>query len=277
MAFQAIGLIETQLSQALRCSGSLVMNEYSLPSNVSRRGRCANEKHSIMRLSLLFVSIFTFTSCTSKASSDMGFFDRLFGNKQSSDQPLLVDTTVLSKTADMLDEELYWLIIDQSLRNSHNQDEQAAYLVKAIGQLTPKQMIGFRLRTDKLLYDTYTSDMWCAAYIMNQGCSDDSFEYFRNWVISRGKAVYYAAKANPDSLISEVDEEAEMYDFEDFWYVANDAFQQKTGKDLYDFIDNEHFKTKEGQYPEIQFTWEEDEPESMRKICPKLFAQCWEQ
>ncbi|WP_333800755.1 DUF4240 domain-containing protein [Phnomibacter sp.] len=230
-----------------------------------------------MRLSLLFVSIFTFTSCTSKASSDMGFFDRLFGNKQSSDQPLLVDTTVLSKTADMLDEELYWLIIDQSLRNSHNQDEQAAYLVKAIGQLTPKQMIGFRLRTDKLLYDTYTSDMWCAAYIMNQGCSDDSFEYFRNWVISRGKAVYYAAKANPDSLISEVDEEAEMYDFEDFWYVANDAFQQKTGKDLYDFIDNEHFKTKEGQYPEIQFTWEEDEPESMRKICPKLFAQCWEQ
>lgn len=208
----------------------------------------------------------------------MGFFDRLFGNKQSSSsQPLPADTTVLSKTADMLDEELYWSIIDQSLHNSHNQDEQAAFLVKAIGQLTPKQMIGFRLRTDKLLYDTYTSDMWCAAYIMNQGCSDDSFEYFRNWVISRGKAVYYAAKANPDSLISEVNEEADMYDFEDFWYVANDAFQQKTGKDLYDFIDYEHFKTKEGQYPEIQFTWEEDEPESMRKICPKLFAKCWEQ
>ena len=208
----------------------------------------------------------------------MGFVDRLFGNKQSSsNQPLPADTTVLSKTADMLDEELYWLIIDQSLHNSHNQDEQAAFLVKAIGQLTPKQMIGFRLRTDKLLYDTYTSDMWCAAYIMNQGCSDDSFEYFRNWVISRGKAVYYAAKANPDSLISEVDEEADMYDFEDFWYVANDAFQQKTGKDLYDFIDDDNFKTKEGQYPEIQFTWQEDEPESKRKICPKLFAKYWEQ
>lgn len=207
----------------------------------------------------------------------MGFFDRLFGNKQySSKQPSPADTTVLSKTAEMLDEDLYWSIIDQSLRNSHNQDEQATFLVKAIGQLTPKQIIGFRLRTDKLLYDTYTADMWCAAYIMNQGCSDDSFEYFRNWVISRGKSVYYAAKENPDNLISEVDEEAEMYDFEDFWYVALDAFHQKTGKDLYDFIDDENFKTKEGQYPEIQFTWEEEDPESMRKICPKLYVKCWE-
>ena len=55
--------------------------------------------------------------------------------------------------------------------------------------------------------------MWCAAYIMNGGCSDDSFEYFRLWVISRGKDVYQKAKANPDTLISQVAKEQDFYDF----------------------------------------------------------------
>ena len=70
--------------------------------------------------------------------------------------------------------------------------------------------------------------------IMNVGCSDDGFEYFRNWMISRGKEVYYAAKENPDSLISEYVEGKEYYDLEDFWYVALTAFKNKTDKELND-------------------------------------------
>lgn len=111
---------------------------------------------------------------------------------------------------------------------------------------------------------------------MNGGCSDDGFEYFRNWVISRGKKTYYNAKQNPDTLIDEVDSDLEMYDFESFWYVALEAFKQKTGQDLYDFIDDENFKTKEGQYPQFEFTWQEEDPESMKKICPRLFEKFWD-
>lgn len=181
----------------------------------------------------------------------------------------------LTKTAEMLEENLYWDIIEKSLKNTFDQDQQEAFLINEIGKLTPKQMIGFRLRTDKLLYDIYNSEMWCAAYIMNGGCSDDSFEYFRNWVISRGKEAYYKAKENPDNLISEVNPDAEMYDFEGFWYVALTAFENNTGKDLYDYIDDDNFKTREGSYPNIEFTWKEDEPESMKKICPRLFDALW--
>jgi hypothetical protein len=67
-----------------------------------------------------------------------------------------------------------------------------------------------------------------------------------------------------------------MYDFESFWYVALEAFKQKTEKDLYDYIDDENFKTKEGQYPQFEFTWQEENPESMKKICPKLFEKLWD-
>lgn len=206
----------------------------------------------------------------------MGLFDKLFGKKQEENKSVNLDTTQLTKTAEMLDEDLYWSIISKSLKKTNNQDDQEQFLIKEIGNLTPTQMIGFRLRTDKLLYDTYNSEMWCAGYIMNGGCSDDGFEYFRNWVISRGKETYYNAKQNPDNLISEVIEGAEFYDFESFWYVALEAFQQKTGKDLYDYIDYDNFKTSEGNYPQFEFTWKEEDSESMKKICPKLFDKLWD-
>jgi Protein of unknown function (DUF4240) len=196
----------------------------------------------------------------------MGFLNKLFGGDSSNN---------LTKTSEMLDENLYWQIVQESLNNSETQDEQQEYLVTRLQKLNPKDIVGFRLRTDKFLYDTYNSEMWCAGYIMNGGCSDDSFEYFRNWVVSRGKDVYYKAKQNPDTLIEQVEEDAEFYDFEDFWYVALNAFKNKTGKDLYDFIDDDNFKFKEGHYPNFDFTWEEENPESMKAICPNLFDRMW--
>lgn len=73
-----------------------------------------------------------------------------------------------------------------------------------------------------------------------------------------------------------MDENAEMYEFESFWYVALKAFEQKTGKDLYDYIDEENFKTKEGNYRRFEFTWQEEKPGSMKKICPRLFEKLWD-
>ncbi|MEO5942180.1 MAG: DUF4240 domain-containing protein [Ferruginibacter sp.] len=209
----------------------------------------------------------------------MGLFDKLFGKKETSNSPEAnsknSDSDMPAKTAEMLDEDLYWMIVDKSLKNTSDQDEQEQFLINEIGKLSLKQIIGFRLRTDKLLYDTYNSEMWCAGYIMNGGCSDDGFEYFRNWVISRGKETYYNAKQNPDNLIEEVNEDLEMYEFESFWYVALDSFKQKTGKDLYDFVDDNNFNTREGDYQQFDFTWKEEEPDSMQKICPRLFEALW--
>ena len=205
----------------------------------------------------------------------MGFIDRLFGSKKENKEVLQnTETLKLEKSAELLDEDLYWNIVDISIKLSENQDEQEKILIQEISKLSPKEMIGFRLRTDKFLYDTYNSEMWCASYIMNGGSSDDGFEYFRNWVISRGKKVYYDAKENPDTLISQKEfSEEDYYEFELFWYVALEAFEQKTGKDLYEYIDYENFHTSEGEYPPFEFTWEEGNPESLRKICPELFLE----
>ena len=182
----------------------------------------------------------------------------------------------LKPTAEMMDEEQFWAIVQTAVDEAGDDEDEYLEVVKReLSKLSLKEMIGFRLRTDKLLYDSYTSEMWCAGYLMNGGCSDDGFEYFRLWVISRGRKVYEAAMANPDNLIDYIDDDAEMdfFEFELFWYVALEAFEEAVDAELYDYIDDENFKTREGNYPNFEFNWEEDEPESMQKLCPRLFEK----
>lgn len=208
----------------------------------------------------------------------MGIFDKLFPKKNSPEtltvHPPLKDFK-MEKTSQMMQEEAFWDLVERSIENSKDQRSQENYLQAELEKLTPIEIVGFRLRTDKLLFDSYNSEMWCAAYIVNGGCSDDCFEYFRLWLISRGKKVYYLAKQNPDSLIDEVDPDLDYYEYEEFWYVALEAFQRKTGHELYNYIDSEKFTTREGNYPNFEFTWQEDSPQSMERICPQLYKKFW--
>ncbi len=199
----------------------------------------------------------------------MGFFSKLFGKNE---ERALVDPAV---TSSLMDDDEYWQLVQQSRDESGGDLEcQENVLVIQLEELPPEKIVGFRLRTDKLLYDTYNSEMWCAGYLMNGGCSDDGFEYFRLWVISRGREVFERAAADPDSLISEADENmGQPYDFESFWYVGLRAFEKTTGKQLYDYIDYDNFKFGEGNYPQFDFNWTEEDPESRKRICPKLFER----
>ena len=171
-----------------------------------------------------------------------------------------------------MDEDRFWKMIAASLDNAEDQDEQEEYLIAQLELLPPADIISFGLRKDKLLYDAYTSNLWCAAYIINGGCSDDGFDYFRRWLVSRGKEVYYKAKDNPDSLVDVIDGEDD-YEFEGFGYIALTAFKNKTGKEMYDFIDDDNFKFLESDHPPMVFTWEENDPESIRAVCPILFEK----
>lgn len=229
----------------------------------------------IVRLFLIVYLFSIHTNCK-ETEDNMGFFERLFGNKelQSKSKLSFIDVSNLEKTSEMLDEDLYWEIIDKSLKNTSNQNEQEKYLTAELNKLTLKQIIGFNLRTEELHSDTYTSEMWCSAYVLRRGCGDDSFDYFRYWLISRGKNAYYKTKNNPDDLIEFVIEGEEDYDFESFSLIPLTVFEEKTGKELYDFVEYK-LDNKESRRFDIQFNWQEEDPLSMQKICPKLFEKFW--
>jgi hypothetical protein len=197
-------------------------------------------------------------SCsTDKTKDDMGIFDRLKKEK-------------IEKTHLLMDEDRFWTLIDKSKKSSDDLEEFTEDLTNELKKLSSADIIGFHLREQKLRFDSYTSELWCAGYIMNGGCSDDSFEYFRCWIIAQGKEAYYSSLKNSDWLVNLYSEDVDEYDFEDLMYIASDAFEQKNKKDIEDYVDYNRFKEHEGEHPEIQFNWEEDNEESMMKICPKL-------
>ncbi len=188
---------------------------------------------------------------------------------------IVLDSTTFKKTAEMLDEDVYWNIVENSSKETDNLEDQELFLISEIQKLSPKEMIGFRLRTDQLLFDNYSSSLWCAAYIINGDSSNDGFDYFRCWIISRGKEVYYKAKSDPDSLLKEIIKDKKSYEFESFWYVAMSAFTNATGQDLYSYIDYDNFVTNDENYPLLTFDWNIDDPKTIEKTCPILYQQLW--
>ena len=187
----------------------------------------------------------------------------------------------LYPVSDLMDEARFWQIISQSLAVAQaenddiaeQQETQFAALKAALLALDWQDIIAFENRFDQLHFASYRQDLWCAAYLMCGGCSDDGFDYFRYWLASRGKAVFQAALANPDSLADcpFVTADNDYYEFEDFGYAAHEAFAEKTGSEMSEYSDNAF------TYPEIEFEWSDEAPESMVRICPKLFAKFAEQ
>jgi hypothetical protein len=110
-------------------------------------------------------------------------------------------------------------------------DEVAEALVDQLSGLTPAQIIEFELALDEVMVPSYRWDLWAAAYLMNGGCSDDCFDYFRGWLVAQGRVVWDAALANPDSLadIVTLETEDESFDGEDVLGAASDAYEQVTG------------------------------------------------
>lgn len=218
--------------------------------------------------SFLFLSSITFGQ-----NNGLNTKESVNGNEMPEDVTSIVfDSLTFSKSSEMLAEELYWSIIENSIKETDNQEDQEIFLISEIEKLSPKEIVGFRLRTDQLLFDSYNPELWCAAYIVSDGISDGGFEYFRCWLISRGKEVFYSVKANPDSLIKQVVQGKESYEFEGFWYVAMNAFKNSTGEDLYSFIDYDQFVTNDENYPLLEFNWNVEEPQTMKNICPVLFT-----
>ncbi|MFE0579514.1 MULTISPECIES: DUF4240 domain-containing protein [unclassified Streptomyces] len=88
-----------------------------------------------------------------------------------------------------------------------------------------------------LLAESYRSPLWAAAYMINGGCSDDGFDYFRGWLLTQGRAVFDAAVADPDSLAEHpavreaAAEGLELWD-EEALSIAWTAYESATGREL---------------------------------------------
>jgi hypothetical protein len=156
----------------------------------------------------------------------------------------------------------FWALIDGS-QSSDDLYEQAEVIQTVLSKRTVADIIAFQRHIADLLASSYTWKLWGAAYLINGGCSDDGFDYFRGWLISQGQSVFNQALADPDFLADVPDLEEEV-EFEEILYAAQSVHESITGNELPDIPINN---------PELGEGWDFDNDAEMKERYPKLFAK----
>ena len=162
-----------------------------------------------------------------------------------------------------MDKTAFWKIIEDSKSMSSNSYKRPDALRAALDKLSPDEIQSFQEAYIALVYNAYTWPLWGAAYVMNGGCSDDCFDYFRDWLISEGQSVYEPAVEDPETL-AKLDG-ADEFELEEFRYVADEVYEAKTGRAMQPNLP-EYPGNPSGD------AWDED---AVDKLYPKLAAKYW--
>jgi hypothetical protein len=186
----------------------------------------------------------------------------LFGGTKRTEPPKNLNFTASDR---LMDEEVFWKIIETSRDKSKGDyDEQQEELANELIKLSPDDIISFYNRFRFFRGQANTWELWGAIYIVHGGCSDDSFNDFREWVIGQGKDFYYKTTQNPESLVELDDDKLDDTEWEGLGYVPPSVFEELTGQDI-----PNSFQEK---YETTGYEWAED-GDDLKNMFPKLYAK----
>ena len=136
---------------------------------------------------------------------------------------------------------IFWRLIELSRKGSEGDlYVQLDNLRHRLVKLSEEELRSFDRVFWELMDESYRADLWGAAYIIKGGCSDDSFDYFRAWLIMQGQQAYTEALRNPDGLAPRArrgQEVGDEFEFEDVLSIASEIYETKTGRS--DFYQNQ--------------------------------------
>ncbi len=221
---------------------------------------------TIQKMKNILLIIFTILSlsCTSNNKTEkMGIFDNLFGKKSQKSEPTPDEKKTGENSVKLMNAEKFWEIISTTKRNSSGDyEKQQAGLEKELLKLTAIEVLEFDNKFRTLRGEVYNWDFWAAAYIINGGCSDDSFSDFRGWLIGQGKTIFEKAVDNVESLSELI--ETNDGDWEGLSYVPTDVYEKMSGNEMPTGI-QENFEITGDE-------WDE-EGDDLKNKFPKLWAK----
>lgn len=171
-----------------------------------------------------FVFAITLTSCEGQNNKSK--------SQTSNKKEKSMDLTSSDTTKQIMSEDDFWKLIDKSRTASNNNYQTEISSLKTILlTLEPADIEKFNNTFTALLAASYDYKLWGATYVINGGCSDDCFDYFRQYLIGHGKEKFYQTIKDPESSASWVKSEEED-NWEGLQYPAMEAYKQKTGKEI---------------------------------------------
>ena len=140
-----------------------------------------------------------------------------------------------------MDREQFWALIEAAKTATGGDCQaQAGQLVAALTDRSVDEALAWDRIYGELMAESYRWELWGAAFLINGGCGDDGFDYFRGWLLGQGQATWQAALAAPDSLADHpevrgrrpLEERSDPLECDDMLYIAYDAYQALTEQEL---------------------------------------------
>ena len=148
---------------------------------------------------------------------------------------------------------------------------QAAVLLSVF---PPPEIVATEPVLQGLMATSYRTLLWAAASLINGGCGDDGFEYFRGWLIVQGREVFEGSVADPDSLadmpvIGPPGIGKPPTECEETLYIVMRAHKVATGQEL----PADAFTVR---YPELEeAVWDFTDRSELARRLPRLTSLCW--
>jgi len=170
-----------------------------------------------------------------------------------------------------MDHRGFWAIVDRTAAFEADPERQLEALRGELEAMPAEEVLAFGRAFDAQLARAYTWDLWAIASIVHGGASDDGFEYFRRWMVSKGSATFEALLADPDSLPDLLVEDVSgVLEFEEFPYVVAEVWSAKTGQDSGAMPADLWFATMGVEPRGEPFA---DDPEQLERRFPRTWAR----
>ncbi len=132
---------------------------------------------------------------------------------------------------DSINTDKFWSLIDNAVTASNgNNSIKEDYLISELEKLSLEDIRDFEIAFRKCIIEPDEFKIMAALKIIEGYVTDDSYLYFRCWLIGLGKKAYIETLRNPDYLAKVVNKD-EVCDWESIMYVATEAYSKKTGKE----------------------------------------------
>ena len=106
----------------------------------------------------------------------------------------------LSQTKNATDR--FWAVIEHARDGGSGCGGVARRVTDTLAKLPPSAVEEFGHELSLRMAESYRWDLWAVAYVANGGESDDGFDYFRGWLLTRGRARYEEALRDPPAAVA---------------------------------------------------------------------------
>ncbi len=126
----------------------------------------------------------------------------------------------------------FWSIIETARNSNVKGGDLRNEIENLLYELSDKDLVDYATIYHQLIDNAGQWRLWDAIYLINDGCGDDGFFDFRDFLISKGQNHFKRVLDDPESLLDDVLDSSGEWQYHEvhFRYAANNVYRKRNNK-----------------------------------------------